>query len=329
MTRALRTLPIVAFVIVASTVAVSARAQEVTPDARVHFTAGVNLLRDPAKPRYEEAYREFKAAYAIAPVTQILGNLGLCAMMLERDSEAIDAYERYLKGMIDLDAKDREQIDRDLQTLKLGVTRIKLSANMPGVTVLDKRIPTQGDPVTNVYGPLEEGSPTGMALGIRQGHHIMTARLPGRPELVWETDTVAGEMAPHVFEFPKDEPPPRPVDVAPPEPLPPPPPPPDRPIPRSFWYAAGATGVLAVATTITGVAALSARSSYKSANEGTTPERAEDLRSNAKTLNVTTDVLLVGTLVGAAVTTFIYLTRPEKAPSAPAMGLGFARFGLP
>src|SRR4051812_23345176 len=36
-------------------------------NARLHFVAGVNLLRDPAKPRYEEAYREFKTAYALSP----------------------------------------------------------------------------------------------------------------------------------------------------------------------------------------------------------------------------------------------------------------------
>jgi len=36
----------------------------ITDEARTHFSAGVNLLRDPDGARYEEAYREFKAAYA-------------------------------------------------------------------------------------------------------------------------------------------------------------------------------------------------------------------------------------------------------------------------
>jgi hypothetical protein len=309
-----RALSVVAFGVVASTFAVDANAQDVTPDARVHFAAGVNLLRDPAKPRYEEAYREFKAAYAISPVTQILGNLGLCAMMLERDSEAIEAYGKYLKGMIELDPKEREQIERDLQTLQVGVTRVTLSANLPNVTVIDQRIRTQSEPVTNVYGPLDGP----VAIGIRPGHHVMTARVAGRPEITWEIDTSAGEMAPHVFEFPKEEERARPIANVP-MPLPPPPPPPERPIPRSFWYAAGTTGVLAVATTVTGIAALSAESSYKSANQGTTPERADDLRADAKTLNITTDVLLTGTIVAAAVTTIIYLVRPAREPAGASM----------
>lgn len=307
--RALRrSLFAIGLVLVSSTAVIGeARAQEVTSDARTHFTAGVNLLRDPEKPRYEEAYRQFRAAYAISPVTQILGNLGLCAMMLERDSEAIDAYDKYLKGMIELDPKERAQIERDLATLKLGVTRVTLSANTDNVTVIDQRIRTQDEAVTNVYGPLEGAR--AIVIGVRQGHHVFTARAPGRPEVVWEVDASAGELPPHLFEFPKEEVPAVPVVTAP---LPPPPPPPDRPIPRTFWYGAGATGVLAVATTITGIAALGAASSYDDANRGSTPERADDLRGNAKALNITTDVLLTGTVIAAAVTTFIYLTRPEK-----------------
>src|SRR4051812_8414633 len=64
---------------------------QITPEARGRFSAGVNLLKDPEGPRYEEAYREFKAAYAASPSYKILGNLGLCAMKLERDEEAIAA----------------------------------------------------------------------------------------------------------------------------------------------------------------------------------------------------------------------------------------------
>ena len=64
----------------------------ISQEAREHFTAGVNLLQDPAGARIEEAYREFKTAYAASPSYKILRNLGLCAMRLERDQEAIEAY---------------------------------------------------------------------------------------------------------------------------------------------------------------------------------------------------------------------------------------------
>src|ERR1700677_4255465 len=69
----------------------------ITEEARTHFSAGVALLQDPKAPRYEEAYREFRAASAAPPSYKILGNLGLCAMKIERAAEAIHAYETYLK----------------------------------------------------------------------------------------------------------------------------------------------------------------------------------------------------------------------------------------
>ncbi len=84
----------------------SAEAKE---QARLHFTAGVNLLQDPEKPRYEEAYTEFRQAYNLVKAPSILGNIGLCAMKLERDAEAIDAYTRYLAEVSELGATERSQ----------------------------------------------------------------------------------------------------------------------------------------------------------------------------------------------------------------------------
>ncbi|HYJ09195.1 MAG TPA: hypothetical protein VEX18_09295, partial [Polyangiaceae bacterium] len=63
----------------------------ISDNARAHFNAGVSLLQDPDGARYEEAYREFQAAYADSPSWKICGNLGITAMKLERDGEAIDA----------------------------------------------------------------------------------------------------------------------------------------------------------------------------------------------------------------------------------------------
>ena len=91
----------------------------ITDAARKHFSAGVNFMQDPDGARYEEAYREFKAAYAESPSWKILGNLGICAMKLERDGEAIDAYKKYLQGGgTQLGAAERAQFSRDLSTLK-------------------------------------------------------------------------------------------------------------------------------------------------------------------------------------------------------------------
>src|SRR6476659_9259610 len=57
----------------------------ISDEARSHFFAGVALLQDPEGEKVEEAYREFKKAYEISGSPKILGNMGFCAMRLERD----------------------------------------------------------------------------------------------------------------------------------------------------------------------------------------------------------------------------------------------------
>lgn len=298
-----------------------------TPDAaseeaKRHFTAGVNLLRDPVKPRYEEAYREFKAAHAASGSPKVLGNLALCAMMLERDAEAIAAYEAYLKAGLDLDAQERAQIERDLFTLRAGIARVTVSANVPSYSVYDTRLPVQGESLTNVYGPFEGET----ELGVRQGRHVLRAKAPGRADVVWEVETTGAALPPHAFVF-EDAAAPAPAAPAPDAPAaaalaPLPPPSARRPVGTPVWIGAGVTGALGIATLATGVAALSAKSSYDDANDGRSPETAASDRGSGRTLNAVTDVLLVGTLVAAGVTTYLFLTRPEEPPPAAARWLG-------
>src|SRR5215475_15565235 len=83
---------------------------QITDSARQHFKTGVAYLKDPDGARYEEAYREFKAAYADSPSWKILGNLGITAMKLERDGEAIEAFEKYLaSGGNQIELAERSQ----------------------------------------------------------------------------------------------------------------------------------------------------------------------------------------------------------------------------
>ncbi len=147
----------------------------ITPEARAHFSAGVNLLRDPDGPRYEEAYREFKAAYASSPSYKILGNLGLCAMKLERDDEAVQVYEKYIAEGKDLSPSEIAQVKTDLATLKAGIVYLTVTTDPPGGKIFDSRVPVRGERVTNVYGPIAEAT----RIGVRQGSHQLTARLEG------------------------------------------------------------------------------------------------------------------------------------------------------
>ena len=172
----------------------------VTEEARTRFAAGVALLQDPKEPRYEEAYREFKEAYRVSPSYRILGNLGLCAMKLERDDEAIWAYEKYLKeGAGDIAASEREQIERDLLTLRAGVAHVVVSTSPPGASVVDVRTPSQGAAIRTTYGQLLQER----RLGLRQGNHSMTAHLDGYEDARWTFEASGHDMPAMVLRLQK------------------------------------------------------------------------------------------------------------------------------
>lgn len=286
----------------------SVYAQQPEDEARAHFTAGVNLLRDPSRPRYDEAYAEFKQAYALKPAPTILGNMALCAFKLERDQEAIDLYTRYLAESPNLDPTEKEQIERDLSVLKVGLAKVTVTSNPAGAVVQDLRISSSGESITNIYGPISGTQ----EIGIRRGHHVMKARWPGGAEQVWELDVNGGEA--HVFDKPVEAENPAAAPqtndpmMARPEPAP------ERPIPKTVYITGLATVALGAGTLVTGILAVDTRSRFDKANDGTNPREAEDLRSSGKTLNVVSDVLLVGTIIGAAATVYLYVTRPA-APS--------------
>jgi hypothetical protein len=267
----------------------------ITEEARTHFAAGVALLQDPKAPRYEEAYREFKAAYDASPSYKILGNLGLCAMKIERDAEAIQAYETYLKeaGPEVTDAQ-RAQVQRDLLTLKEGVLTVTVSSDPPGATIVDSRTPVEGQDIKNSYGK----ATAPIVLGLRHGHHTITARLQGYIDQQWEFDATESAAPPHVFAMVKPT-------IAEPLVIH------ERPIPTSAWVSGSLTLGLAIAGASFGVIALSKHSDYNSLNDGNPADypQAQKDRSSGQTLNIVTDALLGGAVVGALVTTYFVLSR--------------------
>ncbi|MGO8997301.1 MAG: hypothetical protein ACLQVI_28635 [Polyangiaceae bacterium] len=291
----------------------------ITPEARARFSAGVNLLKDPDGPRYEEAYREFKAAYASSPSYKILGNLGLCAMKLERDDEAIQAYEKYLAQGKDLDPAEIAQVKTDLQTLKAGVVYVSVASDPPGAKVVDTRLPVRGDKITNIYGPVTQTA----RLGIRQGSHQMTAKLDGYPDVTWEFEAGSAEIPPHTFTFKKVDTsaPVTPTTTAP-TPATEAPKVTSRPTPTGVYVGVAATGVLAVAAVVTGIMALGEHSTFQTDNTGQDPTDAQNAKNTGQALNLVNDFCFGGAVVAAGVTAVLYLMRPtiteEAKPAASA-----------
>jgi hypothetical protein len=295
-----------------------ARADDVpiSDSARQHFTAGVNLMQDPDGARYDEAYREFKAAYADSPSWKITGNLGIAAMKLERDGEAIDAFNKYLtEGGSEIDPAEKAQFTRDMQTLQAGVAKVTLESDPPGAMFVDERYPSAGSPVVNRYGPFTDKA----EVGVRGGHHRITANLSGFKPSVWEFDTPA--TAPHPFKLEKEEIPAGGVaggGVGQPQAY-------ARPVPTGVFIGIAATAAFAIGGAVVGVMATQKHSDYDSLNgHQLTPadhSKADSLKKDGTTLNLVADGLFGGAVIAAGVTTVLYFTRPTKEVAAPRLQL--------
>lgn len=251
----------------------------ISEEARTHFAAGVALLQDPEGEKVEEAYREFQKAYEISASPKILGNLGFCAMRLERDGEAIEAYSRYLREVPDIDADERAQIVRDLQTLTVGVARLSIQTDKPGVRILDVRTPTRGERITNIYGPTDGK----IDIGVRPGHHVITAKLVDHEDAVWEVDAFAASRDKYAFTM-------RPRVIAQP-------PGQARSGNAIPWIVMGIGGAMVVGGTVTGLVALDKTHGIESKCPNDVCPKGFDLdreRTSAKTFVRVTDVLLIG-----------------------------------
>src|SRR5215831_5001351 len=177
---------------------------EPSAEARRHFRAGVALLEDPEGQRFEEAYIEFKTAYDLSHSPKVLGNLGLCAMKLERDGEAIRAYERYLTEVPDIDRDERTQIVHDLETMRTSAVHLTVTTTKKGVVVVDVRTPVQGSAVRNEYEVHDDR----LEVLIHPGQHRLSVRVDGLDKESWQFSAPGGAKVAHHFALAEEATPP-------------------------------------------------------------------------------------------------------------------------
>ena len=227
----------------------AAKTVQITDKARELFRTGVTLLQDPDGARYEEAYEQFKAAYAESPSWKILGNLGVTAMKLERDGEAIQAFQGYLEqGGKELSKDERAQFQSDLDTLSATAATVTVSGLPAGTRLTDVRSANKGDDVKNSYDVPEGGS---LVLRVRPGVHRFTAQWADQQQQTHELEASTRGAHEVKFEAAKPEPvaapPPGPLVAPAPEPTPSSAPTHDgflqSPVPVYISFGVGAVGV--------------------------------------------------------------------------------------
>ena len=109
--------------------------------AKAHFRAAQQLYVERA---YDEALREFQAAYAAKPLPDLLFNVGQCHNELGNLDQAIAAYEGYLRDKPQAgDAADVRKFIGELQQKKRRRDEEDRAAKQRAETAENSRIATQ------------------------------------------------------------------------------------------------------------------------------------------------------------------------------------------
>ena len=288
-------------------------------EAKRAFAAGVILLKDPDGAKYEDALTQFTKAYRLSKSWKVLGNIGLCSLKLERDGEAIAAYEKYLaQGGKEIDGDERAQVERDLAALKAQVVDVALEFPEGGSRVLDERTPAQGARILNEY-PV---APPNARLGLHPGRHVITLRL-ANGDAKWEVNLDPATSVSHRFESMAKA-----VAVstsgAPPSNG-----------SRTAGFVVGGFGVVGIGVGAAfGLKTLSTKSDSDAHCHGTLCDPIGlDMRDNAKTYATISDVAFGAGVAAIAVGTYLVLSNrstSEKAGATLAIGSSMAagRAGL-
>ena len=174
---------------------VPATAQASQDAAKRYFQNGVALITA-AEPNYQDAFYQFQLAYQeSAQSWKVLGNLGLCALKLERDADALAYYERYLqKGGGDIAPEERTAIEQDLLLLRGNLALVHLTSPVADLQVVDRR---SGSPAPAQSYKLKDGV---LDLQLRAGSHNLTAT-NGQRSLSWDVVLEPKGSTSHAFDF--------------------------------------------------------------------------------------------------------------------------------
>jgi hypothetical protein len=288
-----------------------ARADE-PKEAVDRFERGVALYRGGSP---EAAIIEFEAAHKLTNNYRLLYNIALCRADAKDYVGATDTYRRYLQdGGDQIEKSRRDEVNEQIKRLALFIGKLTVRTNIAaGAEVfVDDRlvgmVPLQGPLTLNVGSrkvsilwrgtvlasrTVVVSSSDDNVVDLNNSNNNGAAASGNNNNTAVDTKTTPGE------EPPKSKP-----DGS----------------ERSFpWLPWAISGALGIGGAVTGILAIDARNeaAQKAAVFGARTEDIEPHQSKAETLGLTTDLLLGGAVLAAAVAT-IFTIRYLSRPAAPA-----------
>ncbi|MCB9667617.1 MAG: hypothetical protein H6715_05845 [Myxococcales bacterium] len=286
-------------------------AQDTQTQARQHFQEGVRKFdaRD-----FDAALLEFKEAYRLKPHPSVLVNMANCYERLGKPVEAVEHFERYVEeaGKA-LSASEQREIKRTIARLNRSIGTLTLEVSPPSANV---RI--NGQPMAR--------EDAGGSMALAEGAHVLeidaSGYLPERRQIVIRgkertVETIAlaprPSNVPSVVTATSDE------GAIAGETL-------HLRLTTPVLVSGGITAALLAIAITTGALALSADSDFEHALEDARDSSlgdaqrqqavkdGRDAADRANTLATVTDVLLVGSLIGAGVTAFLLFSEAERRP---------------
>jgi hypothetical protein len=262
---------------------------------------------------FAQACPKFAESYRLDPATGTLLNLASCH---ESQGKFATAWLEFSEA--------RSQARRDRRQSRIKYAEEHLALLEPKLSRLTLSMQAGADDPTlelRLDGVLVGTAALGVATPVDPGTHVIEAKAAGKRP--WSARVEIGSVADHqtvtipVLEAEPAAPPPPPIPSAPPDrSVPSPPPlrevPTERPVPTAVYVAGGATLVLAIAASVTGGVYLDRRSSFDTEAE----------RDAVRTLGLVNLGLWLGAGGGAALTTYYYVTRPERARARATLSVG-------
>jgi hypothetical protein len=264
---------------------------------------------------------EFQRAYDLVPNYRVLYNIGRAAALVKDYSRALIAFQRYLaEGKGKLEKPRLQQVTSEVTRLKGFVGEVRIECNIEGAAL-------------RVDGRDVGKSPVSVL--VNAGHHtfeaIVTGSLPARRYLAiagGDKKTVRLEIVLQVAKaasVPASRPTKKLATLPPVTEQPP-----KEKLGVWFWTAAIGTGVLAIATGVTGGFALKASNTFDTelAKVPTTAEAIDDARRRMKRLALATDILIGVSVATAATATYLFFTdrklvKRERSRRSVQVSAGF------